>query len=71
VGTVFGWVFCAHQVGAALAAWMGGVARAALGDYALAFVAAGVLAVAAAGLSLRIGRAGEAAPATQPAASAE
>ncbi|HWQ15604.1 MAG TPA: MFS transporter [Roseiflexaceae bacterium] len=65
VGTVFGWVFCAHQVGAALAAWMGGVARASLGDYALTFVAAGALAVVAAGLSLRIGRGiAVAAPAT-------
>jgi sugar phosphate permease len=56
VGTVFGWVFCAHQVGAALAAWLGGVARTATGDYVLAFVVAGVLAVTAAGLALRIQR---------------
>jgi MFS family permease len=27
VGTVYGWVFCSHQVGAALAAWMGGMTR--------------------------------------------
>ncbi|WP_157463389.1 MFS transporter, partial [Deinococcus pimensis] len=26
VGTVYGWVFFAHQLGAALAAWLGGVA---------------------------------------------
>ncbi len=56
VGTVFGWVFCAHQVGAALAAWIGGVARQMAGDYALAFVAAGVLAVMAGMLALRIQR---------------
>jgi predicted MFS family arabinose efflux permease len=56
VGTVFGWVFCAHQIGAALAAWLGGVARDALGDYAVAFLVAGVLAVAAGLLSLRISR---------------
>ncbi|MEN9936457.1 MAG: hypothetical protein RLZZ387_3036 [Chloroflexota bacterium] len=66
VGTVFGWVFCAHQVGAAMAAWVGGVARESLGGYALTFVAAGVLAVAAAGLSLRIGRATQT-PAPSPA----
>ncbi len=55
--TVFGWVFCAHQIGAALAAWLGGVARDVTGDYGVAFLAAGVLAVAATGLSLGIRRA--------------
>jgi sugar phosphate permease len=56
VGTVYGWVFCAHQVGAALAAWGGGMARDALGSYALAFLIAGALAVAGAVLALRIQR---------------
>jgi MFS family permease len=72
VGTVFGWVFCAHQVGAALAAWLGGLARESLGSYALAFIAAGVIALAAAGLSLRIERRhGAIQPAVEPAASAQ
>lgn len=57
VGTVYGWVFCAHQVGAASAAWLGGVARDTMGDYWLAFLVAGAIAVAAGILSLRIGRA--------------
>jgi predicted MFS family arabinose efflux permease len=60
VGTVFGWVFCAHQIGAALAAWLGGLARVVTGDYGLAFLTAGILAITAAGLSLRIGRRPEA-----------
>ncbi|HMQ34974.1 MAG TPA: MFS transporter [Chloroflexaceae bacterium] len=63
-GTVFGWVFCAHQIGAALAAWLGGVARDFTGDYGLAFLAAGVLAITATVLSLGINRA----PAPTPAA---
>jgi predicted MFS family arabinose efflux permease len=54
VGTVYGWVFCAHQIGAALAAWLGGVVRDSLGDYGVAFLAAGAIAVMAALLSLRI-----------------
>ena len=56
VGTVYGWVFCSHQVGAALAAWGGGLARDTLGNYALAFLLAGLLAVAGALLSMRLGR---------------
>jgi sugar phosphate permease len=71
VGTVFGWVFCAHQVGAAVAAWLGGVARTALGDYVLAFVVAGVLAVTAAGLSLRIRTSAAPVAPLAPAAAAE
>lgn len=54
VGTVFGWVFCAHQIGAALAAWIGGVARDSLGDYMMAFVIAGVMAITAGVLALMI-----------------
>lgn len=54
LGTVYGWVFCAHQVGAALAAWLGGVLRESLGSYGPSFVAAGVLAVAAALLARAI-----------------
>ncbi|ACO47876.1 MFS transporter [Deinococcus deserti] len=54
VGTVYGWVFCAHQVGAALASWLGGVSRDALGSYSAAFIAAAVLAVAAAVLVLGV-----------------
>ncbi len=59
VGIVYGWIFCAHQLGAAVAAWLGGVARDTLGDYTLAFLTAGVIAIVAALLSLGIGRAQE------------
>jgi MFS family permease len=54
VGTVYGWVFCAHQVGAALTAWLGGVTRDALGSYGPAFIGAAVLAGAAAVLALGV-----------------
>jgi sugar phosphate permease len=56
VGSVFGWVFFSHQVGAALAAYLGGLARVQLGDYGLAFLVAGLLAMFGALLALRINR---------------
>jgi MFS family permease len=56
IGTIYGWIFAAHQFGAALAAWAGGSARDALGSYALAFMVAGGLGLAAGLLTLRIGR---------------
>lgn len=46
-GVIYGWVFAAHQVGAAGAAWAAGAARDGLGDYNLAFIAAGFVAMAA------------------------
>lgn len=70
VGTVYGWVFCAHQVGAALAAWLGGVARQTAGDYGMAFWAAGVLAIAAGLMALRIQRRAALPPAAQASAAA-
>ncbi|MFC6803402.1 MFS transporter [Deinococcus caeni] len=54
VGTVYGWIFCAHQVGAALASWLGGEVRDVLGSYGPAFLASAVLAVCAGLLSLGI-----------------
>jgi sugar phosphate permease len=54
VGAVFGWVFFSHQVGAALASYLGGVARDSLGNYTAAFLVAGILAILAALLASRI-----------------
>lgn len=56
VGTVYGWVFCAHQIGAALATIFGGAVREHTGNYGPAFIAAGVLAVLAAALALGVTR---------------
>ncbi len=64
VGTVYGWVFCAHQIGAALTAWGGGLARDALGSYGIAFLVAGALAVAGAMMALQIQRGTKVAAAT-------
>ncbi|MCK8675988.1 MULTISPECIES: MFS transporter [Streptomyces] len=49
---VFGWVFAAHQLGAAFAATMAGVTRDGFGTYAPAWYAAGALCMGAAALSL-------------------
>ncbi|MEF2276905.1 MFS transporter [Deinococcus sp. YIM 134068] len=54
VGTVYGWIFCSHQVGAALASWLGGVSREALGSYDAAMIAAAILAGAGAVLALGV-----------------
>jgi sugar phosphate permease len=56
VGVVFGWIFAAHQIGAAFAAWAGGASRTWTGSYTAAFVGAGVCCLLASGLSLRIER---------------
>jgi sugar phosphate permease len=56
VGIVYGWVFAAHQLGAAVAAWIGGVSRDALGDYGLAFMVAGAIAILGGFLALGIRR---------------
>jgi MFS family permease len=53
---VYGWVFAAHQMGAASAAWIAGALRTDQGDYFLAFTGAGYLSLVAAGLVLGIGR---------------
>ncbi|WP_246001874.1 MFS transporter [Allorhizocola rhizosphaerae] len=51
---VFGWVFASHQIGAAIAATAAGYARDAFGDYGGTWIFTGVLAIAAAGLSVAI-----------------
>jgi predicted MFS family arabinose efflux permease len=53
---VYGWIFASHQLGAAAAAWLAGVARTETGSYSLAFNGAGALCLIAAGLVLMIGR---------------
>jgi predicted MFS family arabinose efflux permease len=37
VGVVYGWIFCAHQIGAASASWFGGAIRDSYDSYNLAF----------------------------------
>lgn len=70
VGVVYGWVFAAHMLGAAVAAWVAGVVRESVGDYAPAFVAAGWIAIVAGFAALAIRRTGPDADAPAPASAA-
>ncbi len=54
VGVLYGWIFLAHMVGAALAAYLGGLLRVQLGDYTLAFLSAAALGFMASGLALGV-----------------
>jgi sugar phosphate permease len=54
LGTLYGWIFFAHMLGAALAAYMGGVFYQVLGDYHLMFISAALLGFVAVSLSLGI-----------------
>ena len=56
VGPVFGWIFCAHMFGAALAAYVGGALYDALQSYNIAFWSSAALGFIAVALSLRIAR---------------
>nr|WP_230207750.1 MFS transporter [Microlunatus sp. Gsoil 973] len=58
----FGWVFAGHQVGAAVAATGAGVIRDRMGDYQLAWLLAGSLCLAAAVMSIMVGRARQRVP---------
>jgi predicted MFS family arabinose efflux permease len=64
VGVVYGWIFCAHQIGAASAAWLGGVVRDSYGSYNAAFVVGGGVAIAGGILALGIRRMKQVVPAS-------
>jgi MFS family permease len=66
LGVVYGWIFASHQLGAATAAFGAGAIRTWFGDYQLAFMTSGVLCLLAAGIVVRINRAGAGQPATPP-----
>jgi predicted MFS family arabinose efflux permease len=66
-GMVYGWVFAAHQLGGASAAFFGGVLRVNFGGYVEAFMISGLICLIAAIAALFIGRSR---PAPEPAAPA-
>jgi sugar phosphate permease len=66
LGTLYGWIFCSHMIGAGLASYAGGLFRDVLGDYHLIFISAAILGVVASGLSLSIRKAYKPAAAPVP-----
>ena len=56
VGIVYGWIFAAHMIGAAVAAFGAGFMRDMIGDYGLSIVIAGWLAIAAGIVTMSIRR---------------
>jgi MFS family permease len=58
LGTIYGWIFFSHMVGAAIAALVGGLVRDAFGDYSAIFLAAGLMGLVAAGMALGISQPG-------------
>ncbi|MEU3060306.1 MFS transporter [Streptomyces subrutilus] len=61
---VFGWVLASHQVGAAVVAFLGGVARDAFGSYDVVWYASGALCAVAALMAMVIRRRSPGAPST-------
>jgi sugar phosphate permease len=57
VGIVYGWIYAAHMLGAAILAQVAAVIRDSAGDYTLAYLAAGWMAVAAGVVALAMRRA--------------
>lgn len=55
-GIIFGWIMAAHQLGAATAAFGGGVLHTWLDSYFFTFLAAGLFCLIAAGMVMRIGK---------------
>ncbi len=68
VGMLFGWIFFAHQIGAGLASYVGGLVYDRTGAYDWAFISAGILGVLAAGMVLAIREPSRTTPAPSPAA---
>lgn len=54
LGTLYGWIFCAHMIGAGIASYAGGFFRDWLGDYHLIFISAAIMGLVASGLALNI-----------------
>jgi predicted MFS family arabinose efflux permease len=62
VGIVYGWIYAAHMLGAAILAQVAAAIRDSAGDYTIAYLTAGWMAVAAGVVALAVRRAGRPQP---------
>ncbi|HLN65447.1 MAG TPA: MFS transporter [Symbiobacteriaceae bacterium] len=60
LGKVYGWVFCAHMIGAGLASYAGGLVRDLVGTYTIAFLSAALLGFMALAMVVRLSARGSA-----------
>jgi sugar phosphate permease len=68
VGIVYGWIYAAHMLGAAILAQVAAIIRDSAGDYTLAYLTAGWMAVAAGVVALALRRTNRPEPTLAPAA---
>ncbi|MBK9125150.1 MAG: MFS transporter [Chloroflexi bacterium] len=62
LGSIYGWIYCSHMIGAGIASFAGGFFRDHLGDYHLIFISAAIMGIVASGLTLGIKGRGVARP---------
>jgi hypothetical protein len=65
---VYGWIYAAHMLGAAILAQVAAIIRDSAGDYTLAYLTAGWMAVAAGVVALAVRRTRRPEPSLAPAA---
>lgn len=56
IGSIYGWIYCSHMIGAGIASFAGGFFRDILGDYHIVFISAAIMGLVASGLTLGISR---------------
>jgi sugar phosphate permease len=56
LGSIYGWIYCSHMVGAGIASFAGGFFRDMLGDYHLIFISAAVMGIMASTLAMSLSR---------------
>ena len=54
IGSIYGWIYCAHMIGAGIASFAGGFFSDMIGDYHLVFISAAIMGVVASGLTLNM-----------------
>ena len=56
IGSIYGWIYCMHMVGAGIASFAGGFFSDLIGDYHLVFISAAIMGIVASGLTLNMSR---------------